>query len=435
MDLFKKNRTLGEVKIPALEQKENPVGTLIVGVKEYHTKLVKYKDYADFGYYAVPTVARCVDMLSNSAANIKLELKKVGKDGKDEDVPNAANHPIMKLLARPNPKLGQAKFFASLFKDNYVYGNLFCMADTTASNVPTELWRAQPIKMGIIKGDKGLPTAYEYEAANGKRKFPVDMKGKSSVFHFYNTSLDDDWYGDSPMRPCRTWIDSAREAGEWNTSLLENSGRPSGALKYTGTTALSEEQKAALREQLESKYTGAKNTGKPLLLSGGMEWEQISLSPQEMDFLAGLNYADRKIADNYGIPFPLLSPDAATFSNMDTARESLFEDTIIPFLESFIETFSNWLIPMFPNTEGLKLCIDYSSISAYEAKNQRKTDRLKSLTDSSIITINEAREEIGYEDLAEGGDVPYINAGRVPLGMEEIPDPDFAEGLVDGNKE
>lgn len=432
LNWFKKEVKLGEVKLPKLEVKENPIGVLIVGQKEYTSKLNKYKDYAEFGYYAVPTVARCVNLLSESASGLKIQLKKVGKNGESEDVPNSDNHEIMKLLYRPNPKMGRGQFLASVFKDFYVFGNLCILADKSITKrKPTELWRANPTNMTIMKGNKGMPIAYKYENGMGKREFPVDQAtGRSDMFHYFNSSLDDDWYGDSPMRSCRAWVDSNREAGEWNVSLLENSGRPSGALEYNGTTPLTDEQKSALKEQLESRNTGARNSGKPLLLTGGLEWQQIALSPLDMDFMNTLNYSDRKIADAYGIPFPLVSPDAATFSNMDTARESLYEDVIIPFMEAFLDTFNNWLIPQFPNSEGLYLCIDYNSISAYENKNERKANRLAKLVDDSLITIDESRAELGYEALPEGGDTVYINTGKVPIGFDVPNDSTFVDGYA-----
>jgi HK97 family phage portal protein len=293
------------------------------------------------------------------------------------------------------------------------------------------LWRGNPVNLVINKGATGLPISYAYEVSTGKKVFPVDQKtGLSDVFHFYNPSLDDDWLGDSPMRPARAWIDAAREGAEWNAALLENSGRPSGGLEYAGTVPLNEEQKSSLKEQLTAKHSGAKNSGKPMLLQGGLKWVQMGLSPIDMDFGNTLNYADRKIADVYGVPFPLVSPDAATNSNIETATESLYEDVIIPFMESFLDSFSNWLLPRFAGMEGAYLAIDYNSISAYEGKNERKANRVAKLANDGLIKIDEARQEIGLNELEEGGDTVYINSGRVPLGFDLPEDTAFNSDMT-----
>lgn len=402
-----------------LEVKENPLATLMFGVPKYNSKLKKFSDYYTYAYYAVPTVARCVDLISQNSANVGLKLTK----GKDE----IEQSPVLELLARPNYKLGQFQFFKQVFRDYLITGNAVITADIGVTSAkPTELWRANPTNMKIKYNSKGEVGSYTFEK-NGREKTIDDVR---SVFYFQNPSLEDDGYGESLLRAGSAWIDAAREGAEWNTALLENGARPSGALNNKGE-ALTKEQKAALREQLETKYTGSKNSGRPMLLEGNLEWQEMGLSPKDMDFQSTLNFADRKIADIFGIPFPLISPDAATFSNMETARESLYEDVIIPFVEEFLCAFNNWLMPLFKEKEGVKLVIDYNSIDAYETKNQRKVDRVATLFEKKLITRNEAREMLGMQlDDVEGGDDILISANEVPLNFDFGGSDKFEDELV-----
>ena len=71
----------------------------------------------------------------------------------------------------------------------------------------------------------------------------------------------------------------------WNKALLDNAARPSGALVYGAGGALTGEQFARLKGELEASFQGAGNAGRPLLLEGGLDWKPLSLSPKDMDFI------------------------------------------------------------------------------------------------------------------------------------------------------
>ena len=62
---------------------------------------------------------------------------------------------------------------------------------------------------------------------------------------------------------------------------------PSGALVYDpgDGAALSGEQFARLRAEMEAAFQGAGNAGRPMLLEGGLKWQPLSLTPADMDFV------------------------------------------------------------------------------------------------------------------------------------------------------
>ena len=69
---------------------------------------------------------------------------------------------------------------------------------------------------------------------------------------------------------------------------------------------MTDDQFQRLQEQLYEKYTGATNANKPLLLEGGLEWQEMSINPKDMDFIELKNSASREIALAFGVPPQLL---------------------------------------------------------------------------------------------------------------------------------
>ena len=171
-------------------------------------------------------------------------------------------------------------------------------------------------------------------------------------------------------------VDAHNESSRWNLALIQNGGTPSGVLyQEDAEHPLTEGQFSALKEQVENKYTGALNAGRPLLLEGGLKWQDMGLSPKDMDWATAKNMNAREIAQAFGVPPQMLGiPDAQTYSNYTEARQSLWEDTIIPIARDIAAELSGWLAPKFG--EGLMLKPDFDDIPALEAKRAARFERI-----------------------------------------------------------
>lgn len=130
-----------------------------------------------------------------------------------------------------------------------------------------------------------------------------------------------------------------QQSSYWNHLLLQNGARPSGALIVKDSNGyLSDEQFERLQTQLSEKFSGNSNAGKPLLLEGGLGWQEMSINPKDMDFIESKNSAAREIALAFGVPPQLLGINGDnTYSNMQEARLALWEETLIPLLDKIAD--------------------------------------------------------------------------------------------------
>ncbi len=96
----------------------------------------------------------------------------------------------------------------------------------------------------------------------------------------------------SPVEAASYSIDMHNNANGWNQALLQNSARPSGALVVkqadNQSANLSEDQYQRIKSQIDEQFSGTANAGRPLLLEGGLEWKEMSLSPREMDYIEAI---------------------------------------------------------------------------------------------------------------------------------------------------
>jgi HK97 family phage portal protein len=200
-------------------------------------------------------------------------------------------------------------------------------------------------------------------------------------------------------------------------ALLQNSARPSGALTVKDSGTLSDENFNRLKAQIEEQYSGSSNAGRPMLLEGGLEWQQMGLSPSDMGIIETKFSSARDVALVFGVPPQLLGiPGDSTYSNYKEARLAFWEDTVLPLLEMILNDWNSWLAAPL----GVEIRADVDSIPAIAEKRFALWDMADKSAD---LTINERRQLKGYGPI-EGGDVLLVSSAQIPLGMAgDMPEP------------
>lgn len=367
----------------------------------------RFDAFAEEAYRKNVIAFRAINQVSRAAASVPWRLSQ-GRGAVALD-----RHPLLDLLARPNPMMAGSEFIEAVTGYYLIAGNAFVEAVSVESGPPRELWPLRPDRMKVVAGKTGLPQGYTFTLAGAERRWDADpVTGRVPILHLKTFHPLDDWYGLSPVEPAGFAIDQRNESDKWNMALLQNGARPSGALVYEprdGAAAnLTDEQFARLRQEVAAQYGGAKNAGRPMLLDGGLRWQEMSLSPKEMDFLDIRHAASRDIAQAFGVPPQLLGiPGDNTYSNYQEARLALWEETVIPLLRHLRDEFNAWLAPSFG--EGLALDLDLDEIPALTLRRERTWARLQ---DAEFLTVNEKREKIGLPPHAEGDVLPPPRARR-----------------------
>lgn len=118
----------------------------------------------------------------------------------------------------------------------------------------------------------------------------------------------------------------------------------------------------------------------------------MSLSPKDMDFIQSKNASARDIALAFGVPPQLLGiPGDATYNNLQEARVSLWEQTILPLAANTADALNHWLLPLFG--EGLELVPNTDDILPLAIRNQAIWDRVEK---ASFLSDDEKRAAVGY---------------------------------------
>lgn len=354
------------------------------------------------GYRKNPYVYAAVRQVSRGFAQVPYTVTRASslRGGQRQEMPD---HPMLKLLARPNPLYSTNLLLEAYQAYKMLTGDTYIEMPSVGSRPPVELWNAASHRMRPLNGDGSNPEGgYEYMVGGEV----VRVIEPGWVLHSRTFSPDDDYHGMPPILAAMSSADVINAAHAWHAATLQNSARPSGILtvkadKNTGVMANID----ALREQLVG-WMGRHNVGKPAVVGvpqgADVNWAQTSLDAVELSYLGGVALNARQVGIVFGVPPVLLGDvEGSTYSNVTEARKVMWEDTVVPEVLAFASDWNNKVAPRWG--DGLLLTPVFDGIKALQENQETQAKWVTIGFKGGILKQNEAREVMGFE-ATPGGD-------------------------------
>ncbi len=345
------------------------------------------------GFASNPVGFRCVKLIAEAAAAVPVVL--------EDGATRFESHPVLSLLARPNPAQGRAELMEALLAQLLLSGDGYLEAvglEADQMGLPLELHVLRSDRMRVVPGADGWPMAYEYKAGGRAHRF--DMTGAPVVCHIRQFHPQDDHYGFSAMQAAATALDVHSAATRWSKALLDNAARPSGAIVYKGADgqgSLSADQYDRLVGEMEAHHQGARNAGRPMLLEGGLDWKPMGFSPSDMEFQKTKEAAAREIALAFGVPPMLLGlPGDATYANYAEAHRAFYRLTVLPLLGKVLGRIAVWFEGL--SGEALVLKPDLDQVPALSVERDAHWARVAK---ADFLSDAEKRLLLGLPALQE----------------------------------
>ncbi len=150
------------------------------------------------GFVGNPVGFRCVKMIAEAAAALPLVLQC--------EETRFACHPLLDVIARPNPAQGRAELLEALYAQILLSGNGYVEAVSGDVGAPAELHVLRSDRMSVIPGQDGWPVGYEYAVGGRKHRFDVSA-GHPVICHVRSFHPQDDHYGLSPLQAAAQAVD------------------------------------------------------------------------------------------------------------------------------------------------------------------------------------------------------------------------------------
>ena len=354
------------------------------------------------GYQSSAVVYACVEKRAKLIASVPWYVK-IG----DNEAPD--NHPLVRLLKRPNPDQSLYEFMYSMSQNLDLTGNNFITETRAGSaNLPAELWQIETDRIKIKRGAKSLIDSYDYNGETGKRDIIA-----ADMIHIRMPNPQSPVWGMPILMGASIATDVDREAAAFQKVSFQNRGLSDLSVKLPdGAT---QEQADYIRDKLKERQSGPANARSPIVSSG--EVKQLNQTAAEMDFVNSRKSVWTEIAAAFGVPLSAIGfTENVNLANADAMNKQLWEATIIPQLDLIMQQLNSQLAIEFG--VNVEICYDLSNITALQEAYDKKLENAKRLFDMGVPfdVINE-RLELGFESFT-GSDTGYLQSSLLPNGID-----------------
>ena len=244
-------------------------------------------------------VMACVMMLTEDVAKLPVSLYRLRSDSSREQI---TDHPLALLLEEPNEWQDWLEFAEMVQVGLVLRGNGYA--------VIIRDWRGRPVKLVPINPDR----VALWEAPTGELFYRVTPFGlhemaelrdmpflipAADMFHLRGLSVNG-LMGASRIAVARDAVGltlaQERQAAQWIGAGSKPSGVLSTDQKLDGPTI------ERLKGRWKELNAGLQNAGKAAIFEAGLKWTPLSLSAQELEFIAARQFQVQEIARMFRIP-------------------------------------------------------------------------------------------------------------------------------------
>lgn len=358
------------------------------------------------GYKAISWVYVCCSKTALAISQLPWQVQKISGD-RWENVEKS--HPLQQLLDNPNPWWSSQELVYRIVLELLLGGNSI-VTKVRAGGIPVELFTLRPQHIAPIPSRTKYISNYVVALPDGKKRYVAP----EDVIHIQLPDPGWPFWGMSPLQAAARVIDIENDAQTWQKVSLQNFMVPPGLIQVKGH--INAQQFEQERERLRKEYTGALNARRPLLMGGGgleAVWKQMSLTPQEVDFINTRKLSREEICAIIGTPPPIVGIlDHSTYNNISTAKEIWWEDSLTPLGGMIENAINRALAPEFG--DDLRAQLDKSKVVALLAAVMRRIEAVKELT-AMGVPFNDASEFVALGLTHPGGDVGYLPVNMVPV--------------------
>lgn len=399
--------------------------------------------YIDRGYLFNPVVYSIVSFIAQKAGAIPWGVYEVKNDKalhsyksansynintkiiKTKALVAIPDHELNAIFLKPNILQGWAEFFEQVVGFKLVTGNSYIhMIGPTAGlnkGAIREMWNIPSQIIRPVAGDKMEPVrGYKYLTSDTLIPYDQVIHLKYWTPEYFNGQ---NLVGLSPIRASLRLVTKSNASFDSSVGALQNQGA-FGIISAEKETDLTEEQADMIERRLREKVGGPANRGKNIVTSASLKWQQMGMSPVDLNIIESDRMDLRALCNVYHVPSELFN-DAAnkTYSNTKEAGSAVYTNAVLPALNQFRDALNQFILPRYP---GIYVDYDASMISELQDDLQLMTT---ALAGAWWITPEERRDIMNFpaDDTNPLLKDYWIPAGLVPMSASTVTDEQLEE--------
>ncbi len=353
----------------------------------------------------ITTAFACITIISTDLSSLPLSIFQRMPDGSMRE---AIEHPMHRLLHdEPNPAMTSMVFRGALLANVLGWGNAYAYIKRDNGSRVRQLTLLPPERTSAVMikqpDGSGKMTYATTATIDGSTEYiePANMLHISGLSNDGITGL-------SPIGTCKNAFGLAIAAEKFGAQLFGNGSRTTGVLSYPGQ--LSPEAQENLKKSLREAMTGD-NALRPFVLEEGMTWNQISINPNDAQFLETRKFQRSEIAALFRVALHLLQDlDRSTNNNIEHQSLDHIRYTLRPWAIRIEQEINRKLL------SGTYFCEhDFNAFQRGDFASQ--TAGFATLRNVGAFSTNDILRQMRMNPIPpeEGGDVRTVPLNTVSL--------------------
>ncbi|MEX5576784.1 phage portal protein [Pseudophaeobacter sp. A-200-2] len=350
----------------------------------------------------------CANLISGTLSSLPFEVQRRDGDGFMETYPG---HPLHAVIHEsPNFDQTALDFWDFMNLSIELWGNAYASVQRRDGKI-VALYPVHPEAMAVRRLGSGR---IEYRWSDGGKSF---VRLDRDVFHIRGPG-GNALGGMSTLRFGVQAFSSALAADRAAAGMFRNGLRPSGLIKFKEWLSAPEREAA---EKIVEKYLGAVNSGKPFIAEGGMEYDHLSISPEDAQMLETRQFSVEEICRYFQVPPALIGHAGAS-----TAWPTSVDQQVLMFTKFYLrrrvkrieQAVRKQLLTPADRAAGVSVRINMDGLMRGDSASRAAFYQI--MVQIGAMTINEVRKLEGRRPVT-GGD-------EVRMQMQNIPITETGEG-------
>lgn len=343
----------------------------------------------------------CLDVLAQDISKATLRLKKKVKGGAVDAEPKD-NAIAEMLLLEPNRRHTWVEFIQMLVYHLGMSSNSYAYIRRRRDGVPEQIIPLMPKQVTEAVNQQSGEVFYQISAATVQEAALLGneqiIAAERDVLHVRNRLLDGFW-GQSTIAIGGRTLSLGRELLNFERVQYSTSKAERGYWVRDKQEALPQENFALMKAQIQRVlYNRAKE---PIVLEDGIEYKEFGGGNiKETEILAALDKQIEMICKLWRMPpHKAMHFASIKYENLATLEMVYVRDTLIPMCELIEQRLARTLLS---RDERLKFYFEFDRDEMAIADEKIRLEWIKTLVDRGVITLNEARQESGWNPRANG---------------------------------
>ena len=378
MSIFSRKKEIVQEIAPVITDEERRANDFACSGGEY----VISKRPGKRGALSISTVFACVELISNSIAMMDINVK-------SKETKTRLTQVALQKVFQKN-KLTKFNLIKNMVSDMLLYGNGYAKIERATDGMIVGLTYLPASEVSAFFNDNVDDTYFMYR---GERLLPAEL------IHIFKNTYNG--YIGVPVIQFAARALQLANAAEDSAVDYYSSGLNINAILHA-TQPMTQHQADQAVRSMQGTLNPTTGSGKMKFLPFDLKLEPISQTANDAALIDTRSFNVEDIARYFNIPVSLLTDNN---QNAEAIMLQFLTQTLSPYIVLIEDEFNRKLI----HDDDLYFDFDERAVIRVDMKST--AEYLKTLVDSAIISVNEARELLGLP-LREDGDAlsrPYTD--------------------------